>query len=111
MGEGTSSWPEGEFDGRVGHLIDGCQSFECVLVHEHLLNCIFGVQFSLDLFSPASFSDEFGFFLEIGCMEDLECIDVLGKRGLLIDDSFELFILLFDGIDTFLVLAHQVFGL
>jgi hypothetical protein len=44
-------------------------------------------------------------------MEDLQCVDIFRKRGLLIDDSFQLLVLFFDGIDTFPVLSYEVFGL
>jgi hypothetical protein len=44
-------------------------------------------------------------------MEDLQRIDVLGKRGLLVDDSFQFLVLLLNGIDTFLMFSDQVFTL
>ncbi len=103
--------PEGKLDGSVGHLIDGRESLECIFIHEHLLDGIFRVQFSLQFFPLASFGNELILLFHICRMEDLQGLDILRKGGLLIDDSFQLFILLLNGTDALLVLSHEVFSL
>lgn len=44
-------------------------------------------------------------------MENFEGFDILGKGSLLVDDSFQLFILFLEGCHSLLVFSHQLLGL
>lgn len=69
------------------------------------------MQLALQVLSSAFLAEQLVFLCDVGSMEHLQGLDVLGQGCLLRDDSLELLVLLLDSYDPVFVFPEQFFGL
>lgn len=96
------------FGSLAAHLINNRQPFKSLLRNKHFLNRIFRMQLSLQLLSLFSFRNQLTFLFNIRGMKSFEGLNVLRERGLMVDYSFQLFILFFKQMDSFFVLLNHL---
>ena len=101
---------KGQF-GRCCEFVDNSQFFEGLLGSEYLFDGVLGVQFALQVLPSSSLAEQLVLLRDVGRVEDLQCFYVLWQGGLLVDDSLELLVLLFNSGDPVPVLPQQLFGL